>query len=52
VARPSIDVDGVPGVHVAGDWVGPDGLLLDAVVASADAAGRRAGERSATMAAT
>lgn len=48
--RPSVEVDGHPGVFVAGDWVGPEGLLFDAVAASAAAAGRQAARRSATMA--
>ena len=33
---------GTPGVHLAGDWVGPEGLLADAALASGAAAGRRA----------
>lgn len=28
------DVDAVPGVRIAGDWVGPEGMLADAAVAS------------------
>ena len=48
--RPPVEVDGHPGVFVAGDWVGPEGLLFDAVAASAVAAGRQAARRSATMA--
>jgi phytoene dehydrogenase-like protein len=47
--RPAVAVDTVPGVFLAGDWVGPEGLLLDAVASSAVEAGRRAGARSATM---
>ena len=42
----------LPGVFVAGDWVGPDGMLVDASLASAEAAARlavRAAEHSATM---
>ena len=49
--RPSVAVEGHPGVFVAGDWVGPEGLLLDAVASSASTAGRQAAARSATMAA-
>jgi hypothetical protein len=30
------------GVFVAGDWVGPDGMLADAVLASGRAAGEAA----------
>jgi phytoene dehydrogenase-like protein len=36
--RPGPEVPGAPGAFVAGDWVGPEGLLLDAAVASAVAA--------------
>lgn len=35
---------GVPGVTMAGDWVGPDGLLGDAALASGRAAGRLAAQ--------
>jgi len=38
--RPGTDVTGIPGVHVAGDWVGPDGWLTDAALASAASAAR------------
>lgn len=47
--RPSVEVAEHPGVLLAGDWVGPVGLLLDAVAASATEAGRLAAERSASM---
>ena len=40
--RPSVDDSGEPGVFLAGDWVGPHGHLLDAVMASAEAAAARA----------
>jgi len=33
--RPGPEVAEVPGLFVAGDWVGPEGLLADATVASA-----------------
>ncbi|MEW9533730.1 phytoene desaturase family protein [Microbispora sp. NPDC049125] len=33
--RPRSDVPGRPGVYLAGDWVGPEGMLADATVASA-----------------
>ncbi|HMG32749.1 MAG TPA: NAD(P)/FAD-dependent oxidoreductase [Blastocatellia bacterium] len=33
--RPSVAVDEVPGLYIAGDWVGPEGLLADASLASA-----------------
>lgn len=38
--RPDVAVPGADGVYVAGDWVGPEGLLADASLASA----RRAAE--------
>jgi phytoene dehydrogenase-like protein len=38
--RPGPRVPGIDGLHVAGDWVGPEGFLVDASVASA----RRAAE--------
>jgi predicted NAD/FAD-dependent oxidoreductase len=37
--RPSVGASGLEGVFVAGDWVGPDGFLTDAALAS----GRQAG---------
>jgi hypothetical protein len=36
--RPRVGDSGVAGVFLAGDWVGPEGHLLDASVASAEAA--------------
>lgn len=42
--RPGIDHTGLPGVTMAGDWVGPDGLLADAALASGHAAGIRAAQ--------
>ena len=33
--RPGPEVPNVPGLYVAGDWVGPDGLLSDVALASA-----------------
>jgi hypothetical protein len=46
--RPAVDVldDDLPGVLLAGDWVGRDGLLADAALASGAAAGRAAAERA------
>jgi phytoene dehydrogenase-like protein len=38
--RPGLAIDGAPNVYVAGDWVGPEGWLADAALASA----RRAAE--------
>ena len=40
--RPATDSTRVPGLFVAGDWVGPRGLLADAALASGADAGRRA----------
>lgn len=50
--RPAVDGSGVDGVLLAGDWVGPDGLLADAALASGHAAARAAVrwvERTTTM---
>jgi phytoene dehydrogenase-like protein len=51
--RPGPRVPDVPGLYVAGDWVGPEGLLADASLASARAAALAilAGEARATSAA-
>ncbi len=38
--RPAATVPGVRGLYLAGDWVGPEGMLADAALASA----RRAAE--------
>jgi phytoene dehydrogenase-like protein len=40
--RPPVAVPDAAGLFVAGDWVGPEGLLTDAVFASGRAAGRAA----------
>jgi phytoene dehydrogenase-like protein len=40
--RPAIDSLGLEHVHLAGDWVGPVGLLADAEAASGEAAGTAA----------
>jgi phytoene dehydrogenase-like protein len=40
--RPGAGDTGTPGVSMAGDWVGPVGLLADASLASGQAAGRLA----------
>ena len=52
--RPSIDATGTPGISLAGDWVGPAGLLADAALASGHAAGlaaaRQAGSRASMVA--
>ncbi len=42
VGRPAVDATGLPGVYLAGDWVGPRGLLSDAALASAQVAALRA----------
>lgn len=39
--RPDVDVPDVPGLFVAGDWVGREGQLADASLASARAVARR-----------
>ena len=49
--RPGNEVPGAPGVFVAGDWVGPAGLLADAALASGAAAGRAAAQLPASVAA-
>ncbi len=40
--RPAVGATGLPGVYLAGDWVGPAGLLADAALASGHAAALRA----------
>ena len=40
--RPRVTDSGHPGVLIAGDWVGPAGLLADASLASGHQAARRA----------
>jgi phytoene dehydrogenase-like protein len=44
--RPAVDATGLPGVYLAGDWVGPTGLLADAALASGRAAALRAVQAS------
>jgi phytoene dehydrogenase-like protein len=48
--RPAIDSTGVPGVFVAGDWVGPRGWLSDASLSSGEAAGQAAARDAARRA--
>ena len=36
--RPAVEVTEAPGIYLCGDWVGPTGMLLDAVLSSASAA--------------
>jgi phytoene dehydrogenase-like protein len=43
--RVDVEVPGMPGAYVVGDWVGPKGLLVDASLASARRAARVAGRR-------
>ncbi len=43
--RPGIDAADLPGVFLAGDWIGPVGLLADAALSSGEAGGRAAAER-------
>jgi phytoene dehydrogenase-like protein len=38
--RPDAEVPGIAGLYLAGDWVGPEGFLVDASVASARRAAR------------
>jgi phytoene dehydrogenase-like protein len=40
--RPPVSVPDLPGLFVAGDWVGPIGLLADAALSSGEVAGRAA----------
>ncbi len=47
--RPGIAVPERDGVYVAGDWVGAEGMLSDAVAASAAAAGRAAATHVSAM---
>ncbi|MDI1450996.1 FAD-dependent oxidoreductase [Polyangium sp. 6x1] len=47
--RPGPMVPGAPGVFVAGDWVGPAGMLADASLASGRAAAQAATRREAKV---
>ena len=47
--RPTIAALGQPGIFVAGDWVGPSGLLADASCASGEEAGREASKLCARI---
>jgi hypothetical protein len=40
--RPAVDASGLPDVYLAGDWVGPTGLIADAALASGHVAALRA----------
>jgi phytoene dehydrogenase-like protein len=48
--RPGPRVPDAPGVFVVGDWVGPEGMLLDAALASAAQAATQIGEALAPQA--
>ena len=50
--RPPADGTGLPDVYLAGDWVGPAGLIADAALASGQAAALRAVRASPVRAAT
>jgi len=50
--RPAVDATGVRGVYLAGDWVGPTGLLADAALASGQLAALRAVQPFLVTAAT
>lgn len=50
--RPATDATGAFGVFLAGDWVGPVGLLADAALASGEAAGWAAAKRATSGRAT
>jgi len=47
--RPGIDALGLPGVFIAGDWVGPTGMIADASAASGETAGRAAARLCASI---
>jgi thioredoxin reductase len=48
--RPGVGDTGVDGVFVAGDWLGPDGHIADAALATGEAAARRAVDHAASVA--
>jgi len=50
--RPAVDAAGLPGVYLAGDWVGPTGLIADAALASGRVAAVRAVQASLVTTAT
>jgi glycine/D-amino acid oxidase-like deaminating enzyme len=47
--RPSITASGLPRVFLAGDWIGPDGVLSDASLASGHSAGLAAIRAAASL---
>jgi phytoene dehydrogenase-like protein len=50
-ARPDVDALDMPGIMIAGDWVGPEAMLADAAVSSGLRAARAFVERAAGKAA-
>lgn len=46
LGRPGVNATGTANVLVSGDWVGPTGMLADAALSSAKAAGRAAAQRA------
>ncbi|HVM45635.1 MAG TPA: FAD-dependent oxidoreductase [Candidatus Thermoplasmatota archaeon] len=50
VERPSSEIRSVPGLYIAGDWVGSEGYLSQACAASAQSAAALAGARTAKCA--
>lgn len=49
--RPDVNTLGIPGVRIAGDWVGPEAMLADAAVASGLRAARSLVRQTAAQAA-
>jgi phytoene dehydrogenase-like protein len=49
--RPDVNALGIPGVRIAGDWVGPEAMLADAAVASGLRAARSLAGQAAAQAA-
>jgi phytoene dehydrogenase-like protein len=49
--RPDVDALGMPSVTIAGDWVGPEGMLADTAVASGVRAARRLEQAAVSKAA-
>jgi phytoene dehydrogenase-like protein len=44
VSRPGSQVPGIANLYLAGDWVGPEGFLVDASIASARRAAQMVSE--------
>jgi protoporphyrinogen oxidase len=49
--RPDVDALGIPGIRIAGDWIGPEAMLADAAVASGMRAARSLVRQTAAQAA-